>query len=188
MAVAATVGAAPARNNGTADLPVVDQLVKEMRTDFIREKVKEYGELIQSHDYDKRKAAIDFFHDVRAARVILLAMRSGPFDIRDYAADALCDVACVGDAYVIEELLEALRDTTLLVSGGTPGQIAMEKYRVTVVIAMERITNVQLVEGKPLKIPDEDVPEIEKTVKKWLENKSPKGDAKSNRGTSTGAM
>ena len=188
IALAATWGAASTSNDGTGEASVVDRLAREMRTNLIREKVKEYGKLIQSRDYDERKEAIDFFHDVRAPHVILLSMQNGSFTIRNYAAAAGCDVACPGDEYVVEKYLVALGDTTAAVSGGTEVKIALQEYRVTVVKTLEHLTDMQLIEGKPVRIPDERVSVIEKAVKKWLESKSRKNDAPGRGNTSPGAM
>ena len=66
----ACMGAGDVQRDTKTGTPVLDQCIRQLRTEALREKAKEYGALLQSDDPDKRNEAIDFFHDPRASAVL----------------------------------------------------------------------------------------------------------------------
>lgn len=157
----------------------VDQLISRLRSETLKLEARKQGVALTGNDDAKAKAAIDFMYDLKGTEVLLdvLEANNRNYGLKEYTAEAVLGLTSQGDIRVAEVALAQLKNTDVLVGGGSEAMISHARYQRALVRLINKATGKNFA-APVLKdqfasepISSDQVKDMAKSVGEWLQER-----------------
>lgn len=155
----------------------VARLLETLHSDLLKAETKRCAPLLIGRDHESAKAAIDFFHDLKAVSMLSFGLenRNANFAIGAYMVNALSEVVLPGDKAVAQVAVRKLEGTKNLgVLWGNAEEMDFAQYQQALVQLLGKLT------GKTLppmtqnkRLSEEQIVSVSAGVRAWLQASAP---------------